>query len=784
MPAVVVGTLVNVLGAVSYGMIIFPLALPLFADFALDGVAMYLISSIVSQLVYSAGGSAFPGAPPTFRASKVLEEVGPQNPHTVTSTTMVAYAASAIITGIVFLLLGYFKLGSLIGFFPRHILVGCIGGVGWFLVLTAIEVASGVKPEHGHWGELLGSRALPLWTAGLALAIILQILLHRTNHPLTVPGFLLGVPLLFYIIAGIFGFSLDELRDHGWLFRLPSPMRPFYEVYRRFDFASTDWTVLPKTIPAILALTFFSILHVPINVPALSVTTAQDGVDLSHELQAHGISNIISGLLGSVQNYLVYSNSVLFIRCGGNNRVAGVALAICTLMAFFVGPGMIAYVPVAAVASLIFHLGLELMKEAVYHPWGRVHPLEYATIVAIILSMAILGFIEGVLVGALLACVFFVVIYSRRRAVRRWLTGGLGGARSAVRRPARQRQYLDALGQQIHLLELQGFLFFGTVNTLEELVENIVSGQVSAGPIVRFIIMDFSLVTGMDFSAAEALVRVKRALSAHDVCLVIAGVAANSETGHALQSVGVWGGTTLDVYIQNARTARQAVEWCENQLLKCYYDHADELSCVLDHQRRPSVSQFASPITVPRSIEPDVDHAIDMFQPGLMTPRTEMIAQAARHLELDDMAAAVVEQKPRNAVHAVPSDGVAFEASALMEVSAAFTRVFVNRGQRLWRAGDASDAMYLLERGILVLLADSATTSVVVETILPGALIGSSGMITGVLRRLHLVAESDATVWRLSADAYAQLSRQHPHAAVWLVTSLMAIYTNAAVLRH
>lgn len=290
----------------------------------------------------------------------------------------------------------------------------------------------------------------------------------------------------------------------------------------------------------------------------------------------------------------------MFIKCGGNSRVAGIALALCTLIAFFIGPGLIAFLPVMVVASLIFHLGIELLKEALYHPWGRVHRLEYATMVAIILSMATIGFIEGVLVGGFLACVFFVVLYSQRRAVRRWLTGGPGGARSAVRRPVRQRQYLDELGEQLHLFELQGFLFFGTVNALEETIERIVTGHITriidqttlpvgthstprgtTGPIARFIIMDFSLVTGIDFSAAEALVRVKRVLAANDVCLVVAGVAANSEIGQALQSVGLWGGTRLDVYVQNARTAQQAMEWCENQLLKCYYDHAEELSHIL-----------------------------------------------------------------------------------------------------------------------------------------------------------------------------------------------------------
>jgi hypothetical protein len=63
-------------------------------------------------------------------------------------------------------------------------------------------------------------------------------------------------------------------------------------------------------LPAqILGIAFFSVIHVPVNVPALSVTTGHDA-DINAELRAHGISNIISGLLGGLQNYLVYSTSV------------------------------------------------------------------------------------------------------------------------------------------------------------------------------------------------------------------------------------------------------------------------------------------------------------------------------------------------------------------------------------------------------------------------------------------------------------------------------------------
>lgn len=49
------------------------------------------------------------------------------------------------------------------------------------------------------------------------------------------------------------------------------------------------------------ALTFFGILHVPINVPALGLSVGEDYVDVDRELRAHGYSNALSGLCGSIQ---------------------------------------------------------------------------------------------------------------------------------------------------------------------------------------------------------------------------------------------------------------------------------------------------------------------------------------------------------------------------------------------------------------------------------------------------------------------------------------------------
>jgi SulP family sulfate permease len=61
LPAVILGLLLNVLDALSYGMILFPLGQPIFESLGSAGISMFYISCIVAQLVYSCGGSRFRG---------------------------------------------------------------------------------------------------------------------------------------------------------------------------------------------------------------------------------------------------------------------------------------------------------------------------------------------------------------------------------------------------------------------------------------------------------------------------------------------------------------------------------------------------------------------------------------------------------------------------------------------------------------------------------------------------------------------------------------------------
>jgi SulP family sulfate permease len=176
-------------------------------------------------------------------AGKILDIVGEDNPDAVIATTIVAYALSSMLTGLVFYLMGKFKFGYMVGFIPRHILIGCIGGVGWFLIATGFEVSARLEGSLEYdldtLEKLFEAKTIPLWICPLVLAIILFYGQMKGASKYFLPLFILAIPLVFYL----FVFSLDvldpnTLRDHGWIFVGPPPDEPwwyFYTLYREYS---------------------------------------------------------------------------------------------------------------------------------------------------------------------------------------------------------------------------------------------------------------------------------------------------------------------------------------------------------------------------------------------------------------------------------------------------------------------------------------------------------------------------------------------------------------------
>ena len=169
-------------------------------------------------------------------AFTILARVGEENPKAVLATTVISYSLSSILTGIVFYAMGIFHIGALIGFFPRHILIGCIGGVGWFLVATGLEVSArldgNLEYNMATLHKLGQADTVFLWLIPLSLAIVLFATKHWVKHPLTDATFFISIIAVFYFfVAAIDSLNLPELRDKGWVFESVKANVPFYHFY-------------------------------------------------------------------------------------------------------------------------------------------------------------------------------------------------------------------------------------------------------------------------------------------------------------------------------------------------------------------------------------------------------------------------------------------------------------------------------------------------------------------------------------------------------------------------
>ncbi|WVQ82197.1 hypothetical protein IAT38_004325 [Cryptococcus sp. DSM 104549] len=774
LPSVILGLLLNVLDGVSYGMILFP-ATPVFADFGSLGVSMFFMSCIVSQLTFSLGGSIFPGGNGSMMIEAVpffhilvttFETVIGDDDKAIIATTMAAFAFSSILTGLIFFCLGFFKLGGLIGYFPRHILVGCIGGVGVFLIETGLQVSRGLKEEGFEYNLATlklffeSVHATALWTVPLFLAILLRIITHFFHHQLIFPAYFFVIPLVFYAIVAIGGWDLEHLRKTGWVFDVGTNTQAWWKFYTLFDFRKMHWEAFWAAMPTQLALVFFGILHVPLNVPALGVSLSEDNVKLDRELIAHGASNALAGLMGTVPNYLTYVNTVLFYRVGGGSRLSGLMLAAATAAVMMIGPAVIASLPVMVVGALIFVLGIDLVIEAVWDTRHRVNKMEYITIWAITIGMTVFDFVIGLLFGIILACIFFVVQSSRRRAIRTVFSGAT--ARSTVRRPRWQRAFIHQVGTQTYVMKLQGFLFFGTITTVEDEIRKLLDLAKWQHNPIRFLIIDFALVHGLDFSSAEAFVRVQRLLAAKDVLLILCGAKPDGLVGTALQGVDLWAdreGSRVEVF----GSLNDALEWTENAYLTAFFENQRMLECddttkVIDF---PKVAK--PPFSLAESFQnsPRRSHLVQAG--GAAMPQTSYAP--APEPSSPESEEPVAEPLPllQQTIGSYSDDTSSTFLSALVPF---FSKTSIMAGDTLWSQNDLADGLYLIEVGCLrATYAYDEHTSLVQETMVAGTIAGDLSTLSGTRRNCTVVAERDSVLWKLDAEGLGKMEKEVPDVA-------------------
>jgi len=319
---------------------------------------------------------------------------------------------------------------------------------------------------------------------------------------------------------------------------------------------------------------------------------------------------------------------------------------------------------------------------------------------------------------------------------------------STVRRPSSQRAYIREVSKQTTVLRLQGFLFFGTITHVEETIRSLIDGPSWHRNPVRFLVLDLSLVAGVDMSSAEAFVRIQRLLSGKYVTLVFCGFSADSSIAKALQSVNVLGSEGVELF----STFNDAMEWTENAYLRAWFrsQKSETQTYVLPGRQDADITYEQSAV---ESLvgSPRRSHLHDV---GIRT-----IANDIRP-HLDSGAPA----EPYNTfVKAFSSFDGDIDFQQLHPLLSYFQRMSVPEGFVLWKQDDDSDGLYIIESGVLRATYRFADhTQNIEESMVPGTLAGELSALSNLPRNATVVVERPAVLWKLSIESLRRLEVDEP----------------------
>ena len=242
---------------------------------------------------------------------------------------------------------------------------------------------------------------------------------------------------------------------------------------------------------------------------------------------------MLSAPLGGLVGFQQLGISTLNFQLDVANRLTGLVAVVICLGALLLGAAPLGYVPELIVSALLIYLGLSFLVPWVVKGWQTLPHIDYAIVLTILLITAVFGFLQAVGAGLLLAIILFVVSYSQIDVVRHELSGQT--YQSRVTRTPHAEQLLRDAGQRQYILQLHGYLFFGTANQLLSRLRKRINDPDL--PPLEIAIFDFERVTGLDSTTEISFRTMVRLAQAHGFQLRLAAV--DEQTRRQLEQTGL-----------------------------------------------------------------------------------------------------------------------------------------------------------------------------------------------------------------------------------------------------
>ena len=436
------------------GIIVAIIALPLSIALALasgvgpeEGIYTAIIAGFIISFL---GGSRVQIAGPTAAFATIVAGI-------VAKNGMGGLALATVLAGILLIVMGLLRLGSLIKFIPYTITTGFTAGIAVTILVGQIKDFLGLKYPKGtvtietmEKVEAIVKNIKTInYEALIVGAVCLVVLIIWPYISEKIPGSLIAV---FVGIAMVKGLNM-HVNTIGDLYKisnkLPSFKMPTMSIYAVKNVASDAVTI------AILAA-----------IESLLSCVVADGMINSHhrsnmELIAQGAGNIGSALFGGIPATGAIARTAANIKNGGRTPIAGMVHSIVLVLVLIILMPYAALIPMPTIAAILFMVAYNMCQWRTFVHLCKTAPVsDVIVLVVTFILTVVFDLVVAIEVGMIMACVLFMKRMSDESVVSGW----------KYYDPEEDPDGIDLkeLPKHVRVYEISGPMFFGDADRLAE----------------------------------------------------------------------------------------------------------------------------------------------------------------------------------------------------------------------------------------------------------------------------------------------------------------------------
>ena len=498
---------------VTAGIIVAIIALPLSIALALAsgvGPEAGIFTAIVAGFVISAlGGSCVQIAGPTAAFATIVAGI-------VARDGMDGLVIATVLAGVLLILMGICRFGSLIKFIPYTITTGFTSGIAVTIVIGQLKDFFGVTyPEGVRPIETMEKLAAFLENVGtvnpaalIVGAVSLAILIISPYIFKKIPGSLIAV------IVGIFMVKFLPLKVStiGNLYTISNALPSFH-------LTAVNFEIVQAAIPNAFTIAILAAIE-----SLLSCVVADGMINGKHrsdmELVAQGAGNIASALFGGIPATGAIARTAANIKNGGRTPVAGMVHSITLVIVLVVLMPYAGMIPMPTIAAILFIVAYNMCQWRTFLQLVKTAPKsDILVLVVTFVLTVVFDLVVAIEIGMILACLLFIKRMSEETKAESWVY--TDDDTVAV------NENLRMLPAAIRVYEVSGPLFFGASDAIEHIIV-----EESA----KCLVLRMRAVPALDSTAMNALTALTKTCESKGVTIVFSHV--NEQPMKAMKKAG------------------------------------------------------------------------------------------------------------------------------------------------------------------------------------------------------------------------------------------------------